>query len=134
MATKNQIWYARSLKMLAKPTPVEDRSNNTGPTSGAVSEGQSQHLHSPSNFLDSNTDQEPQIAGPTRLEHNIDGQPVGNISVPAHFASTYLATMYPLSWTAADFDIFGPSSCRELFTDHDFETFGLDELPIGGMS
>ncbi|KAJ9613366.1 hypothetical protein H2200_003308 [Cladophialophora chaetospira] len=133
MATKNQIWYARSLKMLAKPTPIEDTSSYAAPTPGATSEAQSQHLQSPLSLLESSAAPHHQVPVSTSLPHYIDRQPVGNISVPAHFASTYLATMYPFSWTAADFDVFGPSSCRELFTDQDLDAFDLDGVASTGL-
>ncbi len=132
MANKNQIWYARSLKMLAQPTPIDSAENGCD-TPGTGSD-KSQHAPSQSTLLNSHRSLEPLGAGPISQSHEFDRQPVGNISVPAHFASTYLTTMYPFSWTAADFDVFGPSSCGELFAEHDLDGFGLNGVMAGGIS
>jgi len=123
------------MKMLAKPTPIEDTSSQSHPGPGSILEGQRQHSQSPSTLMDSGMAPEPRQVVPVSLDHNVDRQPVGNISVPAHFASTYLATMYPFSWTAADCDVFWSlESCRELFTEHDLEEFDLDSVLTGGRS
>lgn len=140
MATNNQIWYARTLKMLAEPTPIVPNENTQGIGSSqqrSHSESQTQLAESRSTLVDVSSAPRPLEASPTSsFDHHVDGKSFGDteINVPDDMASTYLASMYPFLWTAADFDVFGPSSCHELFMDNAVDTSGLDEVLIGEIS
>jgi hypothetical protein len=131
MATNNQIWFARSLKMLckplsttSKPTPVSENSTNRSPYSPkheAQKENQPCRTYS--------TGGEGVLHGSSTLSHprfhNNGEHGHNNVSVHNPQISNYLASMYPFPWTAADFDVFDPNTCQELFTDHGLDTFDV---------
>ncbi|KAK5054570.1 hypothetical protein LTR84_001461 [Exophiala bonariae] len=130
MTTNNQIWYARCLKMLCKPlstvskqTPVSEKSTVRSPDS---TNQESQK----GNQLQHTGDVDRQ--GSSQLQSTLEHRTTSINSYNPHM-SNYLASMYPFPWSAADFDVFDPSTYQELFTDHaldNFELSGTFETPM----
>ena len=132
MATNNQIWFARNLRMLSKPVPVasievslEEPTNFHGSESAHLHEQRhSQTSHKGCTITEGTSDDQlapvlPPLSQTSGL--NDERTVFRNSSV-----STYLASMYPFPWTATDFDVFGTETCRELLLDQ-----ALDEYDAG---
>ncbi|KEF56101.1 uncharacterized protein A1O9_07682 [Exophiala aquamarina CBS 119918] len=129
MATNNQIWFARSLKMLCKPlsttskqTPASEGSAICSPYSpkqDGQDRIQSDHTYG--------ADGASVIQVPSSLNlpcfHENGGPGQTSVGIHNSHTSNYLAFMYPFPWTAADFDVFDPNTCQELFADHSVDTF-----------
>lgn len=129
MATNNQIWFARSLKMLCRPlsttlkqTPASEDSTVRSPYS-PNQEAQNRNLPRHTYAAD----RESIAQGPSSLNlpcfHEDGNRGHTNTGIHNSHRSNYLASMYPFPWTAADFDVFDPDTCQELFTDHSLDTF-----------
>lgn len=139
MATNNQIWFARSLKMLCKPlstvskhTPTSEKSTIRSPSS-TNQEVQNDKQLRQVNILDREVPWRLQSTlGLPRFEHDGE-QGHANINVCNPHMSNYLASMYPFPWSAADFDVFDTNTYQEFFTDHALDTFdisGTFEAPL----
>jgi len=129
MATNNQIWFARSLKMLCKPlstaskqTPASEGSTVRSPYSrNKDAQGKSQAYHTNNRDGENLLQRLSAFNLPCSLQDWGCGQPNASIHNPQR--SNYLASMYPFPWTAADFDVFDPNTCQELFADHSLDNF-----------
>ncbi|KAK6383950.1 hypothetical protein LTS17_003242 [Exophiala oligosperma] len=128
----NQIWFARTLQMLA---PMA-RSNAAG--SGQIdSYGlQTSSTWTPAQSEGRDNEFSSIIYGdklptwPDRAE--------GTPQQGSNMASTYLSSMYPVPWTAADFEVLDLEVCREIYTSYTSESFpaaqGTAQHMYGGES
>jgi hypothetical protein len=137
MANNNQVWYARSLKMLAQPTPTAaiQSSAEIVPTPGARTSAEELALPTAATASagSGSAPCDPDTR-PLDLDTLLDSEHNGSSSVPGQSATTYLASMYPFLWTEAEFDIFGPSTCQDLFSEHDISSFNVGGEFDGSIS
>ena len=130
MATNNQIWFARCLKMLAKPTIV---SNSTATSTNVhqcfLNNQEKQPTNHSSRVREANEADIFKGQSTPALPHfdYNDDQDCGHTNHNDSQMSSYLASMYPFPLTATDFEIFDPSTYRDIFIDQGLDAFEVSE-------
>ena len=133
MTTNNQIWYARSLKMLCRPlstiskqTPASEKSTSGSPDlTNQGSQGEIQLRNTIGVSREGSSQLQPTQGIPCSPQDAGHGNTDTNINIHNPHMSNYLASMYPFPWSAADFDVFDLNTYQELFTDHALDNFEL---------
>lgn len=127
METSNQIWYARTLKMLAEPAPVtldEADGNINGTLDSAAA---APVLNFPSVTMPSDT---PSAfdSGMQQIEnHDMNSYWDGIVESNSIDATTFLGSIHPFAWFSVGFEGLDDGNCQTLFEPYASSSQGMGE-------